>query len=218
MKRMTFDTLLLLILIFSSCSSKESSMNLNNEVYIESKRFLFVGVPNTVYIENFSGQISDLQLIIDEDTIYSSSSNFFRVSVEQSGIYNLKLYDIKTRKLLAEKIFKSKPFPPLTPYIDNGNPSINKVYTKQLLMTRKLQSELFNWDVTLRCPIVSFSILVMVDGEERKISSNSAELNQKQKELIGLLKSGQHLIITDIVAELPNKTLQKLQPLVYEII
>lgn len=215
---MKFHVILLIINLLAWFSCVDLSPKLNCNVSIEGNNLLYTDVPNTIHIEGLNSRGNSLKLKVNEKYLPPSEENRFKVLLEKPGISTLTLLDTIKNKVLAKKVFKVKELPLPILSLDNVSPLEYQVYKKQILASKYLWSEIYNIDISVQCPVISFSILAKKANQEYKLHSSSNKLTLEQKEYIKTLESKKHIIITDVFVQTPNGKVRKLPSIVYELI
>ena len=186
-------------------------------ISIESKNILYIGVPNMVSVKGYNGSESNLVLRYNEKIHDPKSEHTFDIRVERLGIIEIEVLNLPSNTVLASYTFRAKHLPLPTPslsYVANNKDKIGK---KELMAQKGIASQILNWGYKINCPIKQFTVLSFTDEIRREASANGPHFNDKQKDILESLHSGDYLIIMDIIAQLPHGELGKLQPLVYKI-
>ncbi len=209
-------------LFILSCNLNNIGDSLNNSIddniCISGSDILFRYLENKIEIKNYLGNFKNLQLVTKNKSFTPNiEKKLFYVTFDKPGTYNLKLIDKTKNIVLGERQFSVNPAPLPTPSIDNIRSSENVIFKQQLVKLKGIHAELYNWQINFRYPIVSFSVLSVDSGKIIKIKNEGNEFNNKQKKWIKSLKSGDFLIITDILIRTPDKINRELSPLIYEI-
>jgi gliding motility-associated protein GldM len=116
---------------------------------------------------------------------------------------------------VGQKEFRVKPLPP--PIAVFGGKSTGTISRATAAAQQGVFAILPDFDFDLRYQVTGFTVLFNDKGNDYEEPSNSSNLTQKQKDLIGRLTRGKNLIIKDIKALGPDNKTKDLQPVILKI-
>ena len=111
--------------------------------------------------------------------------------------------------------FRVKPLPP--PIAVFGGKSTGSITRATAAAQQGVFAVMPDFDFDLRYQITGFSVIYNDKGNDYEELSNTSNLTQKQKDLIGRLTRGKNLIIKDIKALGPDGKTKDLQPVILKI-
>ena len=111
--------------------------------------------------------------------------------------------------------FRVKPLPP--PIAVFGGKSTGTIQRATAAAQQGVFAIMPDFDFDLRYQVTGFTVLFNDKGNDYEEPSNSSNLTQKQKDLIGRLTRGKNLIIKDIRALGPDGKTKDLQPVLLKI-
>lgn len=192
--------------------------NIGDSICIGGSDILFRYLENKIEIKNYLGDFENLQLRAEDKSFTPNvEEKLFYVTFDKPGTHHLRLIDKTKNIILSERKFSVASAPLPTPSVYNVTPHEHMTSKQQLLTSKGIYAELYNWQVNFRYPIIEFSVLSIDSGKMVKIKNKGGNFNNQQKKWIESLNSGDFLIITDILIETPDKINRKLSSLVYEI-
>jgi hypothetical protein len=186
-------------------------------IYLEGKNILFIGMPNIIKVTNYSGQPQNLMLKFNGRDLKPISDYTFDLRVDNPGKHKVEILDIRTSAVLYSQMLDSKYLPLPEASLNNFSHEKTEISKKILLGIDGIFAQSENWDYKMKFPIRGFSTMVFVNERKKIITSDGAKFNIEHQKIFQELAPGDHLVLFDIIVEMPIVGNQKINPLVYKI-
>jgi hypothetical protein len=210
-----------LYFIFKKEKQDENINTVGNNVLIKINKIFvpptfYIGLTNRISVNIKDTKPEDIILKIPNCTISKVNESDFEIIANKYGHSKLELYRKNTNgdtiKLLEEQIHITY-IPDPTPYFKLSD----TVSKEDLLNIGRVYCKNHIYKLDQSYQILQQTCVATIDNKELSIKNNSGYFSDDQKELIKKLRPGQHLIIKNIIANLPDGTRRVTDPLVITI-
>lgn len=202
-----------LLVLLSFTIGKPSSINYSIE---SSKQFLFVGIPNPIYIAGLDNQ--DYIAIVENDTfLLTNKTNTLLVNPNQNGFLKVELKRENSKgdyEQIATKSFIARRLPNPKVYLFGGR---RVVSYGEAQTCNRLGVAVTNWMINITTAVRSFAVLQRKNEGDTLLMSEEGRFTKEQKDYIKTLKSGDHLILQDIQVQMPKNEIRNIGSSIYRI-
>lgn len=175
----------------------------------------YIGVDNPVQLQACGAALSDLEVEAQGGALTKQSEGMYTVKVEATGRCKLSVY-VKQgdkRKLVQEQEFRCKQLP--SPYAALGGMLRNgKATAEKIIGLKSVVPMLENFDFEANFMVKSFTMLVISNGKTQKAETKGNIYSKEMKTMLENAKSGDLVVVKDIVVEWPDKSSKEISALV----
>lgn len=175
----------------------------------------YIGVENPVQLQPCGAALADLEVEATGGTLTNKGEGLYTVKVEATGRCKLSVYlkQGDKRKLMEEQEFRCKPLP--SPYAALGGMLRNgKATAEKILGLKSVVPMLESFDFEANFVVKSFSMLVVSNGKTEKAETKGNIYSKEMKAMLEAAKSGDMVIVKDIVVEWPDKSSREISAVV----
>lgn len=175
----------------------------------------YIGVDNPVQLQACGAALSDLEVEAQGGALTKQSEGMYTVKVEATGRCKLSVY-VKQgdkRKLVQEQEFRCKQLP--SPYAALGGMLRNgKATAEKIIGLKSVVPMLENFDFETNFMVKSFTMLILSNGKTQKAETKGNIYSKEMKAMLENAKSGDLVVVKDIIVEWPDKSSKEISALV----
>lgn len=207
----------MLLLLLSVCSFAQST-DMKGLIQPVKMNVFYIGVDNPVMLNPCGAALSDMELEAEGGTLTKLDNGMYNVRVTATGKCKLSVF-VKQgdkRKLVQEQEFRCKPLP--SPYAALGGMLRNgKATAEKILSLKSVVPMLEGFDFEANFMVLRFTMVLVSNGKTTTHETKGSIYSKEMKAMLQNAKSGDLVIVKDIVVEWPDKSNREISAVVVTV-
>ncbi|MFN8287611.1 MAG: GldM family protein [Chitinophagales bacterium] len=215
-----FSSLFLLFVLVNLHAQSADSLLQKNGICVNASKMnvLYMGVDNPVEVYAAGRSADDLLLDLEGGSLQKTTTGHYTARVNAVGNCTLVVSQnvAGTKLVLGKYTFKAKRLPDpqatLGGMLRGGKAPVEKILSMKSVVPMLL---LFEFDAEFQ--VKSFSVSLISNGKISSAGTKGSVFSKEMKELIGSAKTGDMLLVQDIMVEWPDKSSKEINAVVIKV-